>query len=235
MVFLCLLFSSSLQAFTLLVNAPGWQTKELTIYVNPTNCNVDPMPAVKDAISLWNTVSTASLKLKAVSSTSYTLAGLKAFSYPGIAGIACDTSFDTTSSTLGLGTYAYGSGESYGYVRLNASGGTGDISKFTTIQQAAVLAHEMGHLLNIGHTNAPEALMYYALGDKSDLSLSWDDVQAYSYLYPRDELGQDGFMGCARLTSPRPGGGPGWMLLLAFPLLVGWLLKRYEAFKTNTF
>jgi hypothetical protein len=219
------LFTLSSSAFTLLVNAPGWQTKSLTIYVNNANCSVDLVPLVQDAAELWNSVSTASLKLSVEASSSYTLSGFTSLSYPNIAGVVCDTSFGGTDTTLGLGTYAYGSGNSYGYVRMNASGGSGDISGVERKAQVITLAHELGHALNIGHTNDSSAIMYYSIGTKTDISLSWDDMQAYTYLYPRDEFGGDGMMACGQITNggPKP---PLSMLLLFLPLAFVFYLRR---------
>lgn len=226
-----LMFSvQNLEAFTLLANVPGWSGKELTIYLNKTNCNADPEPAVKKAIALWNGVSTARLKLKVVVDTTRTLAGFTSFSYAGVGGILCDTSFSGASTTLGLGTYAYSAGTSYGYVRLNASGGTGDFSNFSTTEQATVIAHEIGHMVNLGHTEANDALMYYQLSAKTDLSLSWDDLQGYTYLYPRSEFGDDGFMACGLVKGTSGPGTSQNLLLLLIPLLLYCVLRRRRSF-----
>lgn len=221
---LCLITISS-QAFTLLVNAPGWQTKSLTIHVNNANCSVDLIPLVQEAAELWNSVSTASLKLSVSSTSTYTLAGFTSLSYPNIAGVVCDTSFGASDSTLGLGTYAYGSGNSYGYVRVNASGGTGDVSNVERKAQVITLAHELGHALNIGHTNDSSAIMYYSIGTKTDISLSWDDIQAYTYLYPRDEFGGDAMMACGQISKGGPN-PPVAMPLLLLPIALLTYLRR---------
>lgn len=223
------LMIQNLNAFTLLSNVPGWSGKELTVYLNKNNCTVDPEDAVKEAVKLWNSVSTAKLKLKIVVDSTRSLAGFTGFSYANVGGILCDTTFSTTTSTLGVGTYAYSSGDSFGYVRLNASGGTGDLSKFSGAERAAIIAHEIGHMVNIGHTDSSDALMYYQISTKSDLSLSWDDLQAYTYLYPRNEIGEDGFMACGSLKSSNGSGGSfGFVLALLAPLLLASILKRNE-------
>jgi len=71
------------------------------------------------------------------------------------------------------------------------------------------VAHEIGHVLGIGHTNDKTALMYYDATAKKNLSLSQDDRNAVSFLYPRDELKNlDLIGGCGAIRSSSGGSGP---------------------------
>lgn len=226
-----ILFSINSFAFTLLDNVPGWSGSSLTVYVNNSGCPISLTSYVSSAADVWNSISTAGLEINVVESTDYNLAGLTGSSYPGIAGIVCDSSFGSTDSTVGLGSYSYSSGNSYGYVRMNASGGTGDISNFTETQIVFVTAHEMGHMLNLGHSSDPTAMMYYSFGTKNDVALALDDIRGFTYLYPKDELSGEMILGCGLVEgSSRPPWGFAYLFFL-LPLLVVCFRRLYPVFK----
>jgi hypothetical protein len=85
-----------------------------------------------------------------------------------------------------------------------------------------IIAHEVGHILGLGHSQDPAALMYYNAGGKAALTLGQDDIDGISYLYPRNELGGDKMMGCALVATPRgaPPPPPGTMMILALLLML---------------
>ena len=94
-----------------------------------------------------------------------------------------------------------------------------------------VAAHEIGHVLGLGHSQDSYALMNYSIGGKDTLNLSQDDVDGMSYLYPRNELKNDKLLGgCGLLHSPRkpPTGGERALGIFAMilPLLVWSLFRR---------
>ena len=66
-----------------------------------------------------------------------------------------------------------------------------------------IIAHEVGHLLGLGHTQYEPSLMYYSIGEKKYLRLSQDDMDGLSFLYPRNELGGDGLFGCGTLENQK--------------------------------
>ena len=58
----------------------------------------------------------------------------------------------------------------------------------------SIIAHEIGHAFGLGHSPHKENLMYYSTIEKR-LALGWDDIEAVTYLYPRqDKL--FGLIGC---------------------------------------
>ncbi len=51
-------------------------------------------------------------------------------------------------------------------------------------EQIAIIAHEIGHAIGIGHSEDDTALMYYSASGKTQTLLTKDDVDAVTYLYP---------------------------------------------------
>jgi hypothetical protein len=113
-----------------------------------------------------------------------------------------------------------GNSISQGVIVLNVDpGGNANISNFSLEQVKIVLAHEMGHLVGLGHSEYETALMYYDIGIKSKLNLGQDDIDGITYLYNRDELSTMKPFGCGSIDAEAPPGGP-FALLLLLPLLV---------------
>ena len=85
-------------------------------------------------------------------------------------------------------------------------------------EQVAILAHEIGHGLGLGHSPVEDSLMYYA-SIPTRRSLGWDDLDGLAYLYP---TGQP-FSGCGSITlnhddDESTGQGPG---MFAFTMMLG--------------
>jgi predicted Zn-dependent protease len=241
-LFVTLLFSISSEAFTLNSSSDsaykGWDAKSLTFHFNPANCSADEASirkAIKDAMDLWNNVPTSYMKLNLGADTSTTSAVAFAGDAPdeGIV-IACDTAFNATTdageSTLAVAAVSSSSTEHravYATIIMNSeSGATGDISLMTQDQLAVTLAHEMGHVFGLGHSESTISLMYYQ-NLRSSLTLGQDDIDGITYLYPRNELSGEKPMGCATIESIPPGPpsiGGGMFLLFFFGF--AWILTR---------
>lgn len=50
-------------------------------------------------------------------------------------------------------------------------------------EKVAVIAHELGHALGLGHSPVKDSLMYYSI-IPNRRSLGWDDIDGITYLYP---------------------------------------------------
>lgn len=211
-----LTFSQPGLTFTLIQpQTKGYANPEITIMINQTSCpaEIDLSKIVKDAVEVWNRVAWSKLKLFVGGETT-----AAATSFPPVA--YCDATI--TGSTLGLGGSA-GTPGGYlvrGSLRLNTNVGTaGYVLNQNYDQIVIVAAHEIGHLIGIGHTNDDFALMNYTIGEKTTMNLSQDDIDAVSYLYARDELsGQEMMGGCAGIKNIQT--PPPWVTLL-FLLLPG--------------
>jgi hypothetical protein len=98
--------------------------------------------------------------------------------------------------------------------------------------RAIVLAHEMGHVMGIGHSEKNYALMYFDISTKENLNLSQDDVDALTWLNPRSDF-SDGIMGCGTIKNIGnklpPSNGMGavafnWILLI----LIAFIATRHR-------
>lgn len=204
-----LFFSNMVFGFTILESSSPeavWTEIPLKIYYDSTNCPSGFKSAITDAFDLWNNVATSRLKFELVSDeislSALTLYNGGATQYPAI---TCDPNFAADFPDLdanfiaGYGFYSrVGGTMSYGGMVINT-----DPTALARAQQmnhtelTLLVAHEMGHVVGLGHASTQPCLMYYSLGVKAEARLSQDDEDAISYLYPRDELGKDKMFGCA--------------------------------------
>lgn len=223
-IYLMLSSATPVFAFTLgstNSNLQGWDTKKLEYRVNPTNCPSHVAGALDKALKLWNSAPTSNLRLSRGADSSATAA-----SNPPV--LVCSTTFgaDTgapVNSVPGAGSFGI-SGDRIvsGILTLNAEAGAGaNISNFTETQLAIIIAHELGHVFGLGHSEEQSALMYYNASTKETFALHQDDIDGITYLYPRDEF-KDGIMGCASAVGTTPPNVPptATLAILLLPLLV---------------
>jgi Matrixin len=78
-------------------------------------------------------------------------------------------------------------------------------------EQVAILAHEIGHALGLGHSSVSDSLMYFR-SIPTRRSLGWDDIDGITYLYPTEQP----FSGCGSIQGPDAGSGTWAGLLLGF-------------------
>jgi hypothetical protein len=218
-----LLFPSATLAFTLITsNMKGWDKDEVKFFLNPANCSVSAgriEESIHHAMNLWNSVPSSRLKVTYFGQTSDS--GMAADPV-----ISCVTS--GMSGAVGVGIISTAGGViQTGEIQLNSMpGDVGNISVTTDAQLDIALAHEMGHVFGLGHSTVESSLMFYALGQKEHLSLSQDDIDGMTWLYPRNEPG-DGFLGCGSLGSGGPA-NPQLLWILAAAGWLGLLLRRRD-------
>lgn len=207
---LSLLLSTVTYGFTLNSstnpNFRGWDNPEIRFNLNLTNCpvGVDVRGIIDDALAVWNNVPSSRIHLSVNGDTTST-------TYGDPITVVCDTNYmsgtpGAQDGSPGAAVVQPTNGDAItsGIMYLNASSGRANIANLSRSLVAVVLAHEIGHLLGLGHSQDINALMYYDASLKTTLGLAQDDVDGVTYLYPRDELGKDKPLGCASIQSPKP-------------------------------
>jgi hypothetical protein len=228
-------------------SAQGWADPHVTFSLNPANCPSSVNSLIDHAMAVWNGVATSNLVLARGAQTSTTFAQLNAKTATDVPVIICDKNFSQDSGFSGAGIAgvaivyppAKGAPLTYAYLLINVEpGSSGNIAQADPSVVEIVLAHEMGHVLGLGHSQTESALMYFNASAKTELALSQDDIDGISYLYPRHEP-PDKMMGCGSVVPlvsalKPPGSGPPssprWLAFLLFcaPLLLCGVLRRRD-------
>ncbi len=260
-----LLPGAEARAFTLSYSSAlqGWQGTTLTFKTNFSNCGMpvaELYSAVDQALELWNTVPTSRLRLErgdeVTTTVAQALAGSAASGLPTPL-LICDPDMENTfrvgvspnldpdpafsSNNIPAVTVQAPTALTLDYAVLvlnSESGRSARVSNLVPTTLAVVLAHEIGHVLGLGHTADPVNLMYYDATARTRLSLSQDDMDGVAYLYPRGEPGQNGLFGCGTLTvggegPPRgPHGGVAALAEFGMVLVLAALGTRFLKSKT---
>jgi len=224
-----LTLSISSHAFTLASSkkgfVEGWDTPNLEVQVNTSSCTIDIVPYIMDAFKVWNDVATSRLRFSISNYTTATSYARKPIIY-------CDQNFETNTGAPGNGVAGFAQVAfednriRTGYIVLNnESGKSSNISTFSSNAIASLIAHELGHLVGLGHSEYDYALMYYNIDQEQVPILSADDAAGITYLYPRDEMNGSKPFGCARVEGPpRP---PNTDFYVAFGFLVLLIFKLF--------
>jgi hypothetical protein len=221
-------------AFTLITTNPnqtGWINSDITFLVNTTNCPIDVPTLINEAAAVWNNVANSSVKVSYAGTTTSTT-----FANPTT--VYCETNFQGVTganddSVPGAATVQTSGGRIItGLMYLNASSGDANIANYNYEELKIIIAHEIGHILGLGHSADANALMYYSAGVKAELRLGQDDIDGMSYLYPSDELNGDPMAGCGSIGPVIPPTGPrnSWLavLLLLIPAIIASRLRSIK-------
>jgi len=218
------------EAFTLVISSDlkGWDASILPVHYNPTDCSVSQAQlesAIDSAVALWNSVPMSSIRLRrgrvsTSSASQFTADPIAIYDSPVIlcsANFGEESGLDNAQGDGGIDNLvpalvrpaAFEGRLVFAPMLLNSSpAGTANIANFTQEKLTIIIAHEIGHMLGLGHVSDPASLMYFNVSDKELLALSRDDAEGVTYLYPRQEPFAGEFMGCGTLAavSGRSGG-----------------------------
>lgn len=240
---LFLMMAPHADAFTLMATGlQPWETRDLRFRLNPQDCPAGVAQALDRALAIWNSVPTSGLRLSRGADSTQTPAELKARTATDVPLIVCDASF--TVSNWGTGVTAsvvpaigliYGANPIRGGgLALNVEAGAGaNVANYDSERLAIFIAHEMGHVLGLGHSGESTALMYFNASSKQTLALGDDDVDGITYLYGRDELfrGDPLFGACGSVAfhSGKSLGGPSAsgtaLVALLLPIILALALR----------
>lgn len=243
---LIMAISLSSQAFTLNSstnpNLKGWAGGEVQIFVNTANCpaGVDVIGLTQEAVKIWNNVPTSSIKVSYGGTTTNTGSSTNPPT------VYCSTNFASIpggpdpDAVPGAASVSSPGGQiAAGQIFLNATSGDGNVGNFSYTALLIIMAHEIGHLLGLGHSHSTSALMYYDASAKDTYSLSQDDIDGISYLYPSNEFSDNKFAGCGSVGFTAPplppsasGGAMALFLLMLFPIGTWYLLRMRVAKST---
>ncbi len=188
------------------------------IYLNESNCPSGTKDNLKDAIKVWNKVETSRFKYVYKGTTDTTYAEVSGSDYSGDPLVFCV--FDTSGSFSGITNVSTEGAQIVGAViRLNYD--DSGMGRADDDYIKAVMIHEFGHMLGLGHSDDDRAIMSY--GRSEGEILAQDDVDGITYLYPVDEL-EEGFLGCGRVDVP-PSPPNMSFLIIFLPLLMLFRLR----------
>ncbi|MEK6555478.1 MAG: matrixin family metalloprotease [Bdellovibrionota bacterium] len=232
-----LFVSLTSSAFTLTQNnLRGFRDKKLRVSLNPANCITSIESELDFAIELWNNVPGSRLELIKESQNSVATSSYSSFGFVQTILIGCSTNFSSDAGGAGLTTIGVGSSTMQGtgrlvkgFLILNEEGGAGQYSTQSQAVRRFTMAHELGHVLGLGHSSVSEGLMYPSVSSKADTNLHQDDMDGIIYLYPLDEM-DEGLYGCGRIESGGPllPGPKNLTLLFVFLLLPLFLWARLK-------
>lgn len=229
-LFLMLMVPATASAFTLVSDLikSGWNKPELLFDINETSCSglgievASMNAAIQAALDLWNGVPTSSLRIKRGGVVTGTANSDNPVIYcTNTLSGGADPDFVLATGAIGT---VEGGRPATGSIQINGdSSKNGYFENLSQLQKEIVIAHEMGHVLGLGHTEYQPALMFYDITSKKNVNLSQDDIDGVTWLHPRSEPGS-GFMGCGTLSMPAPpsfgmGVLANWALLLGLCLL----------------
>lgn len=227
MLMLLALFTTDLFAFTLLTNPPvRFPTGKITVNVSSDECTNtgftknELLTMVGQAIDkYWNSVSTSAIELTRGSisdvsiKASATSSAILDVVPIGTIIVGCNDQLPAFASgnTGGVGSIRSSGAGVVGAVALNDN--QASLASYSETELLALIGHELGHAVGLGHSGDAVALMRYTLSGKFQERLTQDDKDGITYLYPH-EAKAAGFAGSCGTIADQNGGDGGWPLFL---------------------
>lgn len=210
------IFSLNANAFTLNpTTGRGFNNNKISINIAANDCSGAGFSTsklasmVKSAIKdYWNKVPTSSLKLKSngvnssidIDGDQFSDALNKTATNTIVAGCNDDVTDFSNTSILGAAVMECNGSACKAVLILNSISGSA-LNTMSTSEITAVIAHEIGHAIGLGHSEYTYSLMYYAAGGKKQEWLGEDDIDGVSYLYPHDAQLMGLIGSCGTITS----------------------------------
>lgn len=210
-------------AFTLVRSSTGtvvggWSTSNVTFDID-TSCNSylsGVQSAIDDSAAVWNNVPSSSVVVSRGSTvslpnpiTTYVGSSATSLAPKGNAIVYCDANFASDSGLSAASIPGFATGQNIStagsidgcLLVLNVqSGAAANVTTVSSTLATTILAHEIGHCLGIGHSSNSEALMYYATESGRGAYLARDDIDAITYLYPKQDV-VSALPGCAPVAA----------------------------------
>jgi hypothetical protein len=217
-LFSILIYSSITFGFTF--NNSGelaFDQETINVYLADHECDNVPfsqselLSIIDDSINqFWNTVSLSSINLEnngtITVDSGFKTGGIRSLSVTNGIVISCNNDSDNLNTSdanfsagdlgLALITSTTETTITGSVVLLNDKNDT-EFINLEYHEAVAVIAHELGHALGLGHSQEEESLMYASLVTKRS-HLGLDDIHGISYLYPMDSTIQT----CATTSVP---------------------------------
>lgn len=239
-VILAFFISQSASAFTLSESqGRSFSNDEIDVFIASTSCDnagfstSELTSMVQNAVDdYWNKVPTSALYLDVkgiepsfdLNNRSHSEA-INSFVPAGSIVAGCNNDFDDPA-ILG-GAVIDCSNGCKAVLILNAMNGS-NLANKSRADVEAVIAHEIGHAIGLGHSQYEFNLMWFSTGQKTQKWLGQDDIDGVTYLYPHDSEFIGLFGSCATIKLNDDNNQfPGiFIFSLMFVLLLGTCLRK---------
>ena len=194
-IFFFVLISAPVFAFELIQEGVNlrWQMP-MQVVLNPDNCTLDAdemEEQISRAIKVWNDVEGVSIDISYSGRSTLDYEGYLSASEVSQVHIFCDNKFydheldvSAAATTLAVGAPGSNSGGRVkaGYLAINVQPGMSNSEYEAPHLLGPLIAHELGHVLGLGHTDVRNSLMNTTLNQ--NITLSADDLEGIRALYP---------------------------------------------------